>query len=107
MKIKIGETQYDAAEIGRLSLYDLIELKKQTGLDVDDITGPLEAMKDDESLISTGSGVIALAALVWLARRKAGETLTLEEATDFPLEDLEFIDDEEEEVQEQLDPQSA
>lgn len=94
MKIKIGDAEYDAAEIGRLSLYDLIELKKQTGLEVDDITGPLEDMKDDQSLISTGSGVIALAGLIWLTRRKAGETLTLEEATDFPLEDLEFIDDE-------------
>lgn len=94
MKIKIGDAEYDAAEIGRLSLYDLIELKKQTGLEVDDITGPLEDMKDDQSLISTGSGVIALAGLIWLTRRKAGETLTLEEATDFPLEELEFIDDE-------------
>ncbi len=94
MKIKIGDAEYDAAEIGRLSLYDLIELKKQTGLEVDDITGPLEDMKDDQSLISTGSGVIALAGLIWLTRRKAGENLTLEEATDFPLEDLEFIDDE-------------
>ena len=51
-------------------------------------------MKDDQSLIATGSGVIALAGLIWLTRRKAGETLTLEEATDFPLEELEFIDDE-------------
>jgi len=94
MKIKIGDAEYDAAEIGRLSLYDLIELKKQTGLEVDDITGPLEDMKDDQSLLATGSGVIALAGLIWLTRRKAGETLTLEEATDFPLEELEFIDDE-------------
>ena len=94
MKIKIGDAEYDAAEIGRLSLYDLIELKKQTGLEVDDITGPLEDMKDDQSLLATGSGVIALAGLIWLTRRKAGEReLTFEQACDFPLDELEFVDD--------------
>lgn len=105
MKIKIGEHTYDVTEMGKMSLYDLIALKQQTGLDVDDITGPLEQAKEDESMLSTGAGVIALAGLIWLTRRKAGETLTLEQATDFPLDELEFIDDDDEPAEETVDPQ--
>ena len=36
--------------------------------------------------------------MIWLSRRKAGERLTFEEACDFPLEELEFVDDDPEPV---------
>ncbi len=102
MKFKIQDTEYEVAEIGRLSLLDLMELKKQTGLSVDDLTGAL-ANADDQSLIGTSEGVIALGALIWLTRRKSGEReLTFEQACDFPLDELEFVDEEPE--VEKVDP---
>lgn len=103
MKISIQGTLYDVAEVGRLSLLDLMELKKQTGMNVEDMTEPL-ANAEGDSLISTNEGVMALGALIWLTRRKAGEReLTFEQACDFPLDELDFLDDEEPEV-EQVDP---
>ncbi len=101
MKIRIQDTEYDVAEVGRLSLLDLMELKKQTGLNVEDMTTPLAESGD--SIITTNEGVMALGALIWLTRRKAGEReLTFEQACDFPLDELEFLDDEPEVVE--VDP---
>lgn len=100
MKIKIQGTEYDVAEVGRLSLLDLMELKKQTGMDVEDMTTPLA---EGENIIATNEGVMALGALIWLTRRKAGEReLTFEQACDFPLDELEFVDEEPEVVE--VDP---
>lgn len=97
MKIKIQGTEYDVAEVGRLSLLDLMELKKQTGMDVEDMTTPLA---EGENIIATNEGVMALGALIWLTRRKAGEReLTFEQACDFPLDELEFVDEEPEVVE--------
>ena len=103
MKISIQGTLYDVAEVGRLSLLDLMELKKQTGMNVEDMTEPL-ANAEGDSLISTNEGVMALGALIWLTRRKAGEReLTFEQACDFPLDELDVVPDELEE--EPADPQ--
>jgi hypothetical protein len=95
VKIKISGAEYDIAELGKLSLFDLLELKKQTGLDVD---GLQEVFKDAEdgdgsSVLASEEGLTAFGAMIWLSRRKAGERLTFEEACDFPLEELEFVDD--------------
>lgn len=98
MKIKIQGVEYDVAEVGRLSLLDLLELKKQTGLNVEDMTTPLA--EGGDSIIATSEGVMALGALIWLTRRKAGEReLTFEQACDFPLDELEFVDEEPEVVE--------
>lgn len=103
MKIKIQGVQYDVAEVGRLSLLDLLELKKQTGMDVESMTTPLA--EAGESIIATNEGVMALGALIWLTRRKAGERdLTFEQACDFPLDELEFVDEGETEAVVEVDP---
>ena len=106
MKIKIEGVEYDVAELGRLSLLDLLELKKQTGMDVDQLQSIFaeaqpedeeedEDGKEPENILNTEDGLIAFGALIWLSRRKAGErSLTFEQACDFPLESLEFIEDE-------------
>lgn len=101
MKIKIEGVEYDVAELGRLSLLDLLELKKQTGMDVDQLQSifaeaqPEGDDKEPENILNTEEGLVAFGALIWLSRRKAGErSLTFEQACDFPLESLEFIEDE-------------
>jgi hypothetical protein len=99
MKIKIEGVEYDVAELGRLSLLDLLELKKQTGLDVDQLQSIFaeaqpEEGKEPENILNSEEGLVAFGALIWLSRRKAGErSLTFEQACDFPLESLEFIEE--------------
>lgn len=106
MKIKISGTEYDAAQLGKLSLFDIIELKRQTGLSVDELKesfadvdrdNPETAMRSEETLIGFG-------AVVWLARRKAGERLTFEEACSFPLDELEFIAEDGDGLDDAVDP---
>ncbi len=116
MQIVIEGTPYDVAEIGRLSLLDLLELKKQTGMDVDTLQEVFSQAQerqqnapDDEegamSILGTEEGLVAFGALIWLSRRKAGErSLTFEQACDFPLESLTFIDDDEPTEVEAVDP---
>ena len=93
MKIKIQGTEYDVATLNKLSLFDLLELKKQTGLSVDDLQQTL-ADSDGASLMGSGDGLLVVGSLIWLTRRKAGEALTFEQACDFPLDALEFIEEE-------------
>jgi len=98
MKIRISGSDYDPALLSKLSLFDLLELKKQTGLTVDDLQDNLAAAGegDDDggkSLLASEAGLLSVGALIWLARRKAGERLTLEEACDFPLEELSFVEE--------------
>lgn len=88
MKVRIGERSYDLAGLDHAHLSDLIALKRETGLGVVAIQEGLAGLGSD---VLTDDGLVALGALVWLTRRRAGERLTLEQACDFPLDDLEFI----------------
>ena len=97
MKIKISGTEYDAAQLGKLSLFDIIELKRQTGLSVDELKesfadvdkdNPETAMRSEETLIGFG----------------AGERLTFEEACSFPLDELEFIAEPDDGLDDAVDP---
>jgi len=108
MQIRIEGRPYDVAEIGRLSLLDLLELKKQTGMDVDKLQEVFadaqpsqdgEPVEDPKNILNTQDGLIAFGALIWLSRRKAGEReLTFEQACDFPLDALEFVEDEDQDA---------
>ena len=93
MKIRISGVDYDAAALGRLSLFDILELKRQTGLSVDEMQAAFAEVDPDnpESAMRSEDPLVAFGATIWLARRKAGERLTFEEACDFPLDELEFI----------------
>jgi len=98
MKMKIEGIEYPVASLGKLSLFDLLELKKQTGMDVEQMQDALSHVDQGGGgvgLLSSGDGLIALGALIWLTRRKSGDTdLTFEAACDFPLDQLEFVEEE-------------
>lgn len=93
MRMIIEGRDYSVNGIGRLSLFDLLELKRQTGLSVEEFQSGLAAMDGATSagVLSDEKSLVALGALVWLTRRKAGEVLTFEQACDFPLETLEIV----------------
>ena len=66
---------------------DLLRLQKDTGLTRKDLRLMRErvaALPQDE-IEESEDALILTAVTVWLARRKAGEQLTMEEACDFPL----------------------
>jgi hypothetical protein len=98
VKFRIGDTTYDAADIEDASLADLLHLEVQSqefGRPLDmatlvDIRDRLNKLTATERK-SDPDGPWLLAVTIWIARRKAGERLTFEEAIDFPMADLHFI----------------
>lgn len=93
MKIIIQGREYTAVADDSITLADLVVLKAQTGLSRADlfdlfeqVQGLSEAQmqRSDEALLIAGVSV-------WLARRHAGEQLTLEEACDVPMGQVEFV----------------
>jgi hypothetical protein len=100
MKIKIQGKEYPMASIGKATLFDVMEIKKATGMTIGEVEEHLTAMSTDSSegtgaeMLSNPEALIALGALIWLTRRRAGEHLTLEQACDFPLDEMEFVAEE-------------
>ena len=108
-------TRYEIADIGAATLFDLLDLKKQTGLGVKDLErlladfGTIGDEGDQFATFGDALGsedhLLAFAALVWLSRRRAGEQhLTVREAADFPLDSIEFESDEDAEPEAEADP---
>ena len=113
MHVLIAGNRYDFDALNRVSLGDLIELKKQTGLSMGDIEKiytrlQTEANNPDFDFLGDEGHLLLLATLVWLGRRKAGERLTFEESAATPLSDITFVPDADEgenvAVEETVDP---
>jgi hypothetical protein len=104
VQLIISGHAYDVASVGKLTLLDLLDLKKQTGLDVDSLQAGLTSMDGKEGVeaLSDERSLRALGALVWLTRRKAGESLTFEEACDFPLDEFEMVLEDDDPVAEEV-----
>jgi hypothetical protein len=90
VKIIIQGTTYPLLEA---TLADHLALKAATGLsraDLEDIHQRVRALSEydrnrsDEALLLAGI-------TVWFARRRAGENLTLEQACDVPMSEVEFV----------------
>ena len=113
MKIIVDGTAHDLTEVLNTSkLIDLLELKRETGLGMRTLTGTLPAMgryKHPSDILEDEAMLQALIALVWLARRRAGERLTFEEAGQLDLEKLVFEveDDDDSPGEVAADPTSA
>jgi hypothetical protein len=110
--VVVAGTAYHFNALNKASLLDLIELKKQTGLstgDLEKLVGKLEDAKDDPefSFIDDEGNLIALAVMIWLARRRAGErSLKFEDSADVPLDEIAFVaeDSDDEDDAESPDP---
>lgn len=104
MKIKIGDSEYSMTALDDFGMLDLLELKKQADLTIEQLRERLDRLgemsgDDSTAILSDTDLIVALGAVIWLMRRKAGETLTFDEAINFPLRELTFVaedgDDEE------------
>ena len=100
MKFMIGDKEYDAeAGVSKVSLATLYELKLRHGIGmkaivamtkkIGEFTDPMDVLEDKEAFQ-------AFRVVIWLARKHAGESgLSLDQATNFPLDQLRMINDEE------------
>jgi hypothetical protein len=96
MRFQIGEKTYDVDAINKASLTDILNLKKFTGLTLAKVQeghARLQAYTNPEDALSDMDSLMALGAAIWLARWKAGDKLSFEEACDFPLDDLVILTD--------------
>jgi hypothetical protein len=94
MKVVISGREYGAASLGKVSLLDSLELKKQTGLSLPRLQEALDGIDpnaDPASLYDNESQLLAFAAFIWLMRRREGDRIPFEEAVDFPLTELSFV----------------
>lgn len=97
-KLKIGGKVYDLAEaIPKTSLHTLLIMKRDYGWTMpklavlanrlDKLTDHMAVLEDEELL----EGFLVI---IWLARRHAGEKVTLEESSnEVRLDELEMVDD--------------
>lgn len=93
MKIIIQGREYAAVADDSITLADLVVLKAQTGLSRADLFDLFESVKGlSEAQMQRSDEALLIAGVsVWLARRHAGEQLTLEEACDVPMGEVEFV----------------
>lgn len=97
MKILISGHEYDLeAGLQRPSLLTLMELQAKAGVGMKTLMrtsqqfqgkSPMDIIDDPETLK-------VFAAIIWLARRVAGEKLTFEEAASVPLDEYEWVNEE-------------
>lgn len=109
MKISIDGTVYGLQEsINRASLGDLLKLKKELGVSAKTISATFKKfgganvidLLDDEDVLRDLQGV------VFLSKRKAGESLTVQDAGTVSFSDIEFVDDDEDAEDDEPNPKA-
>lgn len=98
MKLKIGDKTYPQVGINDVSLLILIELERQTGRTIGDLKKlalKSAAMSPEEAaeFAESSEGLMSSAMAIWLARRSSGERIDFLDAIDFPLSQLEYIEE--------------
>jgi hypothetical protein len=100
MKLKIEGKEYDVAQgMAKVSLTTLFELKSKYGIGMAHLMKQGEKfgkIKNNAEILDDLDMLQAFRVMVWLARKHAGEKLTLDEANDFPLDAFEFVNEEDE-----------
>lgn len=112
MKFLINNTEYDpVAGMKHVTLQTLYELKARYGIGVKSlkaIAQKMDAMDDVSDVLEDPESFQVLLVMIWLARRYAGERLTLEQANDdFGIVDMKIIHEEgDDELAEQSRPKA-
>lgn len=111
MKLVIGSTQYDLEHaMQKASLNDLYDMTFQTGVGMSSLGSSLEGVNTDDldAVMDDPKVFQALRCLIFLARRYAGEKVSVAQANAFPFSDLSFLEDEtDEETDVDADPTRA
>jgi hypothetical protein len=96
VKLKIDGKEYDIeAAMERPTLFLIREMKIRTGYGIKSLmdAGKQFKGKATEEILDDPDLLGAFIAMIWLARRSAGEQLTFEQAGSFDLESAEFVND--------------
>jgi hypothetical protein len=99
MKFLINGNEYDPVlGLQKVTLQTLFELKVKHGISVRDLqtaARKMDDIKDPMQLLEDVEAFQTFMVIIWLARRYAGEKLSLAEAnSDFGLADLEIVHEE-------------
>jgi hypothetical protein len=97
VRFRLGGKVYTTASLDEISLRDLMVFERETaamGLpmkwsDVERIGSEMAELPADGQHPDT---LLMVGVTIWAARRAAGDDVTFEQAIDFPMKDLEFID---------------
>ncbi len=98
MLLRIDGKDYSITDaLTHPSLYDLHALKLSTGMGLQSLmkaTDRIDEYKGDfMQAFEESDLLLAFMAIIWLARRCAGERLTMEEANSFPVDEIEMIEE--------------
>jgi len=96
MKIRVSGVEYEMGSLAAASLLDLIKLKQTTGQGMKSLQanlGRLSEFASPDDLLEDDEALVAVAALIWLSRRMAGEAIGFEESASAPMSEIEFIAD--------------
>lgn len=100
MKLRVGTELLDIVDgINHPTLRDLKYLIRESTKEGDPVTPTtMNAMfaggVDSDDLLSNTAYMSQIQGVIWLARRRMGQDLTYQEAGEFDLSELEFVDDE-------------
>ena len=113
----IDGTRYPLVAIDTADLWDVIEIKRQTGLTVADLERCLVDISrvgdegapfaSEADVFNSEEHLMALGVQMWLARKAVGEDLTIREASNVPLGKWVIVTDAETAEPEDEDPTSA
>lgn len=118
MKIVIREAEYDLSEaVGEAFIGDLYVLKTKLGISVKTINKTFEKLNEELQredfeqldLLDDPDLMLNLQGMIWLAKRKAGEMISLHEAGNVPFNAVSFQGDEGDEAAEsepEIDPKA-
>jgi hypothetical protein len=101
MKFVIRGKEYDVvAGLEKATLQTLYVLKVRQGIGMKSLmeqAKKMEKIKDPLDLLEDENTFQVLMAVIWLARKHAGENLTFEEANEFGISELEVVDEDDDE----------
>lgn len=110
MKFTINGIEYDVeAGASKATLQTLYVMKTKYGIGVKQLVEMSRKFKTFENpldILDDPDAFNAFRAMIWLARTHAGEKLTLDEACDFPLDQMVFTTPDDDEAEE-ADPKAV
>lgn len=104
MKFLVADREYAAASLYDATLIEHLDMKRQTSLSIREVEERLAELADEPfksdpgAVFESDRHLMAFGAVVWLARWRAGERLSFEDACSFPLADFTVVFDDEDVV---------
>lgn len=101
MRFTLGGREYDVASVQDVTLRDTLVLEAQmrelgremTWPDLTTMILKLSKIKDDKARAAHPDAMWSLAVTIWASRRAAGEDVTIAQAADFRMSDLQWVDE--------------